>query len=209
MRLRHADFQGSLGAGPLKVADGASGEPIDWTALATRYRALEQGEEVSAELRGHVCLSWVSWTLLGSICSRVLAIVIGRYTPCGGVPVLETAVDYLMTSRYSRPSAPELAVLSPPPSQMKGEPLSLKRLSPEEDHYAVILATARDLSKNVLVQDKQNCLGRVCFCRNGPLSGEAPRALSRGFSRTTHSNSGRHSSAVRKLEQTMKPCTRL
>ncbi|CAE7218980.1 unnamed protein product, partial [Symbiodinium sp. CCMP2456] len=75
------------------------------------------------------------------------------YSACSGVPVLETAVEYLVNSRYNRPFAPDLVVLSPVPEQMKGQELALKRVSPEEDHFALLQATARDLKKNAFVEE--------------------------------------------------------
>ena len=90
---------------------------------------------------------------MGPSISYFYANQLWRFSATSGVPILETAVDYLMRSRYSRPFACELTLLAPVPEQMKGEVLSLKRLSPEEDHFAILLATARDLKKNVFVDE--------------------------------------------------------
>ena len=69
-----------------------------------------------------------------------------RWSATPGIPIIETAVKYLQNGRFKRPDRMEKLVIvcRDPLGAGPVAERSLKRISPEEEHHALILATARD-----------------------------------------------------------------
>ena len=77
------------------------------------------------------------------------------WTPCS-VPVIQSAISFLVNSRYREPRPLEITVMvnaqSGPNNQQQKTKSMLKRLSAEEEHVSYISATWRNVSKGEHVQ---------------------------------------------------------
>ena len=78
-----------------------------------------------------------------------------RWSATPGIPIIETAVKYLQNGRFKHPTRMEkLVIVCRDP--FEAGPVaerSLKRISPEEEHHALILATARDVRRGIMIQE--------------------------------------------------------
>ena len=84
------------------------------------------------------------------------------WTPCS-VPVIQSAINLLVNSKFREPKPLELTVMvnaqSDPNNQQHKTKSMLKRLSAEEEHVSYIIATWRDVSKGEKVE-----AGGTVFC---------------------------------------------
>ena len=81
-----------------------------------------------------------------------------RWSATPGIPIIDTAVKFLTKGRFAQPRCAERLVVYTDPGILTMQDAiiperSLKRLSPEEEHHAMILATARDLSGDCNVNE--------------------------------------------------------
>ena len=93
-----------------------------------------------------------------------------RWSATPGIPIIETAVKYLQNGRFKAPAPMEKMVIHCEPgicaTPVPGD-RTLRRISPEEEHFALILATARDVTRGVNVPEwafiwrSQPCTFRV------------------------------------------------
>ena len=78
------------------------------------------------------------------------------WTPAS-VPLIESAINMLMQGNFKNPVPLEITVMvcshSDPGNPQHRLQSSLKRLSPEEEHLAYILATVRDVHAGEAVED--------------------------------------------------------
>ena len=163
--LRHQEFSAAVsGAQPKSLADGGSAPPLDMATLNGRSAKFAAGEDISPNIIFGCNLSWVSFTCLGwsniswhnyywVLMILFVKIIWLRWSATPGIPIIETAVKFLQNGRFRRPATAEKIVLYADPSVTAPSERLFKRLSPEEEHHAIILATARDLAKNVMIQE--------------------------------------------------------
>ena len=82
------------------------------------------------------------------------------WSPCT-VPVIESAVTLLAMGKFKDPVPIQMTVAvtskSDPRKQDHRMQSLLRRISPEEEHLAYVLATFRDVDKGVNVQDWPLC----------------------------------------------------
>ena len=78
------------------------------------------------------------------------------WSPCA-VPIITSSIQLLTESKFKDPKPLEVTVVVSQPSDARVErhrhASLLKRLSPEEDHLAYILATWRDVSRGESIKD--------------------------------------------------------
>ena len=132
-QLRCDDFAGIQSEMPLSLAQGAQCAPTD-------FRVLKLGGTPGRKYTGGGNLSWIS----------------PYWTPAT-VPVIHSAVKLLQKGRYNSPQPLELTVavngLSDPSNSNHRMASSLRRLSPEEEHIAYLLATWDDISEGNNLQE--------------------------------------------------------
>ena len=129
---RTDEFTGIQAEAPLTPAQGGVMHPTD-------FKLVKLNQPAGRCYTAGANLSWVSpW-----------------WTPCS-VPVIRSAITFLVNSRYRDPQPLELTVMvnsqSDPNSQQQKTKSMLKRLSAEEEHVSFIIATWRDVSKGERVQ---------------------------------------------------------
>ena len=73
-----------------------------------------------------------------------------RWSAIPNVPIIGAAVELLMHGRFATPCHPQQLTLWAE-SSADGKVGLLKRLSPEEEHHAFILASARDIQRDLCV----------------------------------------------------------
>eukprot|EP00435_Cladocopium_sp_Y103_P057013 s737_g19.t1 len=80
-----------------------------------------------------------------------------RWSPTPGIPIIDTAVKYLQNGRFGQPKCAERLVVYADPAVLDTQgPIPermFKRISPEEEHHSMILATARDLRRDCNVRE--------------------------------------------------------
>ena len=131
-RCRHDDWNGIQGLNPLKVENGGTMHPTDMKLVGTQPSYTAGGNA-----------SWVNpfWT-------------------SATVPVIESAVTFLAAGKFREPTALSMTVAvstkSDPNNQAHRMGSLLRRISPEEEHIAFVLATYRDVAKGESIQEIQN-----------------------------------------------------
>jgi hypothetical protein len=120
---------------PLTLREGAPIAPVDFKELEKR---MASGDKFELTAGGNA--SWIAWA----------------WRPTS-IPVLSNSVRFLASGRYAKPRALRATILvaegSDPTRQWDREHSLLKRLSAEEDHTAMILATYRDSGDKDLLKD--------------------------------------------------------
>lgn len=134
MSLRCDEFNGLQAESPLTIAQGASMHPTDMKNIKLTH---PKGRSYTAA--GN--LSWVS----------------PFWTPAS-VPVINSAVRMLQLGKFKEPQPLEITVMvcssSDPTNTNHRMTSSLKRLSPEEEHLAYVLATHADVIEGRNVQER-------------------------------------------------------
>ena len=154
---------------PLTIEEGGRQDPFDNRKLQSMMEALKEGDSTTDQYIAGGNVAWVSWS----------------WSSTASVPVYKSSVKWIMHTTYKKPQPINLVVAVDDlfMDQKNGQ---MKRISPEEDHHAFILATARDLQ-----QDKFQEAGAVavlapkyitsqalsCQRRNGEGHGCLPRSI--------------------------------
>ena len=154
---------------PLTIEEGGRQDPFDNRKLQSMMEALKEGDSTTDQYIAGGNVAWVSWS----------------WSSTASVPVYKSSVKWIMRATYKKPQPINLVVAVDDlfMDQKNGQ---MKRISPEEDHHAFILATARDLQ-----QDKFQEAGAVavlapkyitsqalsCQRRNGEGRGCLPRSI--------------------------------
>ena len=88
------------------------------------------------------------------------------WSPCT-VPVIESAVTLLAMGKFKEPVPIQMTVAvnsrGDPRKQEHRMQSLLRRISPEEEHLAYVLATFRDVSTGVNIQDNLSCHAKPFF----------------------------------------------
>lgn len=78
------------------------------------------------------------------------------WTACN-IPLIRSAINSLMGGRWRQPSPIQMTIAvcshSDPTKEQSRHKSQLKRISPEEEHVAFILATWRDVSQGESIED--------------------------------------------------------
>ena len=130
---RHDEWQGIAKEPPVPPQHGGQMHPTDFKLVKVNQPA---GKCYSAG--GN--LAWVS-----------------PFWAPASVPLICSAIQMLVNGKFCQPVPLEITVMvnsvSDPTSQQQRIQSGLKRLSPEEEHLAYILATWRDVSQGLLIED--------------------------------------------------------
>lgn len=130
---RHDEWNGIQTEDPLKVQHGGIMHPTD-------FKFIDPGAAAGTTYTAGGNLSWLNpfWTA----CS---------------VPIIHSAIQTLVMGKFKEPKALDVVAAVSPQSDVRNErhrhSSLLKRLSPEDEHLAYILATWRDVSKDENVED--------------------------------------------------------
>ena len=134
LTMRCDEFNGIQAESPLSPSQGATMHATDFRLIKLSF---PQGRTYTAS--GN--LSWISpfWAL-------------------ASVPVLNSAVRMLQLGKFKEPQPLEITVMvstaSDPNNNTHRMTSALRRLSPEEEHIAYVLATFADVSQGRNVQDR-------------------------------------------------------
>ena len=114
---------------PLTIEEGGRQDPFDNRKLQSMMEALREGDSTTDQYIAGGNVARVSWS----------------WSSTASVPVYK----WIMRTTYKKPQPINLAVAVDDlfMDQKNGQ---MKRISPEEDHHAFILATARDLQQDKL-----------------------------------------------------------
>ena len=127
--LRTDLFRGLESMKPIMIEEGGRQDPFDNRKLQSMMEALKEGDSTTDQYIAGGNVAWVSWS----------------WSSTASVRVYKSSVKWIMRATYKKPQPINLVVAVDDlfMDQKNGQ---MKRISPEEDHHAFILATARDLS---------------------------------------------------------------
>ena len=116
---------------PLTIEEGGRQDPFDNRKLQSMMEALKEGDSTTDQYIAGGNVAWVSWS----------------WSSTASVPVYKSSVKWIMHTTHKTPQPINLVVAVDDlfMDQKNGQ---MKRISPEEDHHAFILATARDLQQD-------------------------------------------------------------
>ena len=131
---RHDEWNGIQSEDPLKLQQGGVMHP-------TEFKYINPASSMGTTYTAGANLAWVN----------------PFWCPCS-VPIINSAINMLVMGKYKDPKPLNLTVAVSTQSDVRCErhrhASLLKRLRPEEDHLAYILATWRDVSQGENVQDR-------------------------------------------------------
>lgn len=143
--LRHDEWNGIQTESPLRVQDGAHMHPTD-------FKHINPNAPPGTLYTAGGNLSWIN-----------------PFWSPAQVPIIQSAVQSLVTGKFREPKPLDVTVIVSPQSDVRVERHRhanlLKRISAEEEHLAYIIATYRDVAKNENVQ-----AGHVQSSEYGDLS---------------------------------------
>ena len=131
--LRHDDWTGIQQENPLTPAKGGTQHPTD-------FKQVKVGGEVGRIYCAGANAAWAN----------------PFWVPCT-IPLINAAIDSLVSGKWSTPAPIELTIAvcssSDPTKEQNRFKSQLKRISPEEEHLAYVLATWRDVSAGQCIED--------------------------------------------------------